>query len=443
PLLRKVTPKDGAIVTVTRASRKPSPLKASAKNLDGDGTVLLGAARPNAQFYSWQAMSITATKEAAPGLDGPMTCVRGETPFDLCSALNYGLTIGPPELIDFFSSHVKAIHNPPYKDWETCLSCGSTAAIDIALRMFCNRGDWVLTEQFTYTGTMIAAEKQGLKLLSIRMDDRGLDPADLDLKLSNWDTAQRGQKPFVLYTIPSGQNPTGTTQPTERKRAIYQLVEKHDIFIEDDPYYLFALDADINAAQDGYRLALPTSYLSLDTSGRVLRLDSTSKILAPGLRSGWVTGCSRIDLYVAFADVSTLSPSGPSQVMLVKLLRETWGQDGFLNWKTAVYRPWCLWEVCSKEYMFVWIRVDVGQHPGWSKLPLQEEVRRKFCQDVEGRIHEAAEERGVVTAKGSWFGVEPPADELFFRLSYVTAPEEALDQAVEKFGQTIAFEFAL
>lgn len=436
-----------------------SPLKESAKNLDGQSSVLLGAARPHPQFYPWQAIKMHATKEAELGRVADsmkMSCAKGHGPFDLSDALNYGLTAGEPRLIRFFKSHVQDTHSPSYQDWDTCLSCGSTAAIDIALRMFCNRGDCILVEQFTYTGTMIAAKKQGLTTVGIRMDEYGLDPCDLDRVLTNWDS-RLGKKPFVLYTIPSGQNPTGTTQPTWRKIAIYEVASKHDLFIiEDDPYYLLSLES-----EPGH--ALPASYLSLDSSGRVLRLDSASKILAPGLRAGWVTGCSQvINLYVSFADVCTLGPSGPTQAMLVELMVERWGMTGFSSWiksLSSAYRirrdlvitacekfmdkSICQWSQPNAG-MFLWIRLNAKCHPAWGKVQPGDEERRQFCKQIEDRIHESAEKAGVIVAQGSWFAAGPlAADSVYFRLSYVTADQEALIGAVEKFCHCIDLEFCL
>ena len=167
--------------------------------------------------------------------------------------------------------------------------------------MLCNRREWILTESFTYSGAIEATKPLGLKMKGLKMDDVGIIPKYLENTLQSCDPA-KGRKPFVLYTIPSGQNPTGVTQTNERRRAIYAVAERHDLcIIEDDPYFslqldILSADADnqdaMNTSSKDYLRSLPRSYLSLDTSGRVLRLDATSKIIAPGHRCGWITGCS-------------------------------------------------------------------------------------------------------------------------------------------------------
>jgi aromatic amino acid aminotransferase I len=140
-----------------------------------------------------------------------MSCERGESAYDLDIALNYGGAIGSPQVLRFITEHVEIIHKPAYDDWKTCVTCGTTSATEQVLRMLCNSGDWVLAEAYTYSGAIEVAKALGLNILGVEMDDVGLLPEDLDSKLRNWDVA-RGAKPSALYTIPSGHNPTGTTQ---------------------------------------------------------------------------------------------------------------------------------------------------------------------------------------------------------------------------------------
>ncbi|KAK2839262.1 hypothetical protein FQN49_006311 [Arthroderma sp. PD_2] len=444
-----------------------SPLKDSAKTVNPSKMIPLGTGRPSSLFYPWQSMTMTGTKESrqsrALNATSPMTCTKGEGAFDLSSALNYAEPSGWGQLVDSFRENTRLIHNPPYQDWDTTLTCGSTSAIDIALRMFCNRGDWILTETFTYPGTLMASKAQGLRTQGVEMDKDGLIPEDLDAKLRCWDTS-RGRKPFILYIIPSGQNPTGITQSTARKHAIYQTAERHDLLIlEDDPYFFLRLNKsptslDVYAPLPGkFQNSLPTSYLSLDKSGRVIRAESTSKILAPGLRCGWLTASRQIiDIFMNFAEVGPSSPSGPSQAMLYKLLVEDWGQEGFTKWLNHLSREYgsrrdamiaacdkhlpkkiCTWTTPTHG-MFLWVTVDLERHPD------RAEKRAEQCHAVEARIYERAESNGVLVAKGSWFSVESHVDKVFFRMTFVaTASQEDLEQGVEQFGRAVRDEFRL
>lgn len=452
--------------------QKPSPLKSASRDKQAS-MISLGTARPAPQYYPWKSMVMHCVDGASAEVDGQsttssMSCTKGEAEYDLSVAMNYGYSAGSPQALRFVTEHVELIHNPPYDDWESCLTCGTTSAIEIALRIFCNPGETLLVENYTYSGIISAAEAQGLNTVGIKMDNLGLLPEDMGQKLENWDHT-KGPKPFVLYTIPTGQNPTSTTQSADRRRAIYQVAVKHDLcIIEDDPYYFLQLGNDnfgpstskATVKQDDYMAQLPPSYLSMDVSGRVLRMDTTSKILAPGLRCGWVTGCSQIvDKFVAYSEVGVLSPSGPSQVMVYKLLDQTWGHEGFITWLNSLSSQYrqrrdtlikackhslpldvCQWEA-SNAGMFLWVLVNITKHPAYDQAKCTAETRT-ICLEIEDRIYRKAQEHGVLVSKGSWFiAGEQLMNEVFFRLTFAAAPEGALPQAVHGFAKAVRSEF--
>ena len=120
------------------------------------------------------------------------------------------------------------------------MTVGSTSALDIALRMFTTRGDYILTENYTFCSAIETATPLGLKCIGIAMDSEGIIPSILDSTLEEWDPSvhDNAKKPWLLYTIPTGQNPTGATQSEHRRRELYRVAQKHDLYIiEDEPYY--------------------------------------------------------------------------------------------------------------------------------------------------------------------------------------------------------------
>ncbi|KXT12440.1 hypothetical protein AC579_696 [Pseudocercospora musae] len=420
------------------------------------GSINLGTARPDARYFPWQSMSLDGVASIEQDSSGhestsmmPMTCITGEDGYDFGIAMNYGFTAGSPQLLRFITEHVELIHDFQYDDWETCLTCGTTSALDILFRVLCNSGDSILVESYTYAGTLQALKPLGVTPISVDMDEHGLSPSDLNTKLQTWDETKSGRKPFILYTIPSGQNPTGITQPLSRKKEIYALAERHNLLIiEDDPYYFLQL-TNITSCADAstYLKSLIPSYLSLDTSGRVLRLDATSKILAPGLRTGWLTGPSElINKFLNYTEYSTVAPSGPSQIMLYKLLDQTWGHGGFLRWlmhlsrqyrqcrdtllaACADYlpRPVCKWEAPDVG-MFIWIKID-----------LREEKAEGSVLELEERIYNLARTNGVQVSRGSWFLADPmkKGEELAFRMTFAAVEKEVLNEAVRRFAAAL------
>lgn len=481
-----------------------SALKKTANRPVTSRSIPLGTGRPGAELYPWDAIAIRAESPApvqqATQVDNTATDTRDlglahntierlGGSFNLARGLNYGHAAGSQPLVRFMTEHVELVHNPPYRDWSTCLSGGATSAMEMALRIFCNRGDAILTEAYTYPGTVEGAQLLHLRLVGIDMDAGGLIPAHLRHTLSTWRQDQQGPRPTVLYTIPSGQNPTGATLSLDRKKAIYEVADEFDlIIIEDDPYYFLQLDLAAESAVDGsingaasqlesaktFLATLKPSFLNLDTNGRVVRLDSTSKILAPGLRTGWVTASKEIvDKFISYAEVSTVAVSGPSQLMLWHLLEATWGHVGFFSWLTYLSQQYrhrldLLMAACSKHLprelcswappqngMFIWLVIDVTKHPSFH-APASNGVHAinngvtngtssTFCaKEIENRIFANGIQNGVQVTKGSLFGVQKHTDHvLHIRLTSAAAEESEFDLGVRKFAEVLREEFGI
>jgi aromatic amino acid aminotransferase I len=219
--------------------------------------------------------------------------------------------------------------------------------------MLSQPGDCVLSDYYTFASAVETALPMGVRFIGIEMDSEGILPGSLQETLENWKPEENGnaRKPFLLYLIPTGQNPTGTTQSLERRREIYRVAQAHDmIILEDDPYYFLQMapydplgvsrPEAIHSPADLLEVIVP-SYLSIDVDGRVIRMDSFSKVVSPGSRIGWITAPQEItERYKSHADVSTQGPSGFSQLALFKLLDEHWHHSGYLEWLIHIRREY-------------------------------------------------------------------------------------------------------
>jgi len=143
--------------------------------------------------------------------------------------------------------------------------------------------------------------------------------------LSRWSPEDvknnKNNVPKILYTIPNGANPVGTSILIERKKEIYKIAQEYNLIIlEDDPYYFIS-----------YAKERVTSFLSLDVDGRVLRFDSFSKIMSGGIRLGYVT-CPEylIQRIVLHIQSGQLHSSSDSQVLIHETLSR-WGFDNFIE----------------------------------------------------------------------------------------------------------------
>jgi aromatic amino acid aminotransferase I len=342
-------------ISVESKSRQPSSLKGAARHLGKPGLISLGGGLPLAENFPIQELSFKVpkpphfsereTSETGTTLTaGKYDVAEGKSAYDLSIALNYGLGTGSGQMIRFVTEHTEIVCNPPYADWNCALTVGSTSAIDNAFRMLCEKGDYILGDEYTFASTVETARPLGLEFLGIKMDAEGLIPEDMDDLLTNWDTKARGaRKPFVLYTVPSGQNPTGATQSLARRKAVYKVCQKHDVYIlEDEPYYFLQMQPYTGpnapavpppANTDAFLKALVPTLLSLDVDGRVMRMDSLSKSIAPGLRFGWITASEQIvERFVQCNECTVQNPNGFSQMFLYKLLDEHWGHEGYFKW---------------------------------------------------------------------------------------------------------------
>ena len=159
-------------------------------------------------------------------------------------------------------------HRIPADPGALILCNGAQHAIAIALGVVCRDSRAVLTEAATFHGMKSLALHAGYTLHGLAMDQEGLCPAALE------EAAERGLA-RVLYTIPSLQNPTGTTLGAARRSEIVRIARKHDLtIVEDDVYSVLA--------QPGERT------LAELAPERTFYVNSLSKALAPGLRVGFL-----------------------------------------------------------------------------------------------------------------------------------------------------------
>lgn len=460
-------------------SRKPSSIKSAAQYLSRPGIISLGGGLPSSVYFPFESLSLKVpavgkfseeeTRESGVTLTaGKYDLQEGTSSYDISTAFNYSQGSGSAQLLRWCMEHTEIMHSPPYADWSCNLTIGSTSGLDMLLRIFYRPGVIMLTEVYTFSTAAEAARAIGYRVEGVDMDEEGLLPEALDMHLTNWDASAHGgcPKPFLLYTVPSGHNPTGATQSFERRKQIYAIAQKHNLMIlEDEPYYYLQMqpysgqnapDVPPPATHADFIKSLVPSLLSMDVDGRVIRIDSFSKVLAPGTRCGWITAPEQvISRFKMYSDTSTQGVGGVSQLALFKLLDEHWGHGGYLDWLLHIRLAYSkrrdvLLGACEQHLprdivrwvppaagMFHWLEVDWKKHPLADKLGVLE---------LEDRIYLRSVEEGTLVIKGSWFMAEPSptgGSKLFFRTTFAAAPAEKMDEAMRRFGQALRLEFGL
>ncbi len=193
-------------------------------------------------------------------------------------ALQYGPEQGYGPLIDFLRERLARQEELDVERPQIMLSAGAAQALDHLCTLLTRPGDIVLVQAPTYHEALRLFRDHGLRALSVAADDDGLRVDALAERLAA--LARRGEAARLLYLIPTFQNPGGVTLAAERRRPILELAERYNLLvIEDDVYRDLAFEG-----------SPPISLFALDGGRRVLRIGSFSKILAPGVRMGWLLG---------------------------------------------------------------------------------------------------------------------------------------------------------
>ena len=192
-------------------------------------------------------------------------------------ALQYGPTRGLPRLCDFVAGVCRS-RGIDCSAADVLMTTGSQQALDLIAHTLLDPGDVVLVELPTYIGGTSSFHARSAELVGVAQDDDGIVPESLA------EVAAR-TKPKLLYTIPNFQNPSGRLMTQQRRAEVLRIAAEHDfLIIEDDPYgeLLYVREADTLAMK------------SRDDDHRVIYLGTFSKVLAPGLRCGWIVGAPEL-----------------------------------------------------------------------------------------------------------------------------------------------------
>lgn len=148
---------------------------------------------------------------------------------------------------------------------------GISQALEMVCTLYLQPGDTIVVEDPTYFLALRIFADHHVRVLSVPVDEEGLSVDALAELLAR-------ERPKLLYTIPTYQNPSGATLSTERRAALVALAERHDLLvIADEVYHLLGFGG------------VDVPPLAAWSDGpHVISLGSFSKILAPGLRLGWV-----------------------------------------------------------------------------------------------------------------------------------------------------------
>ena len=188
----------------------------------------------------------------------------------------YPVAAGLPSLRRLVAEKLARDRNMNVDVEDLVLTSGSGEAIAMLIQALTDPGDVVLTEEFVYLGTLRQLRLYGADVVGLKCDDQGIVPADLEATLKR--LADQRKRVKYLYTIPSFQNPLGWTMTLERRQMVLDITREYGVpVLEDDCY--------VDLRFEGEDV---TSFHSMDGTGQVLYVGSFSKIIAPGMRMGYL-----------------------------------------------------------------------------------------------------------------------------------------------------------
>ena len=227
-----------------------------------EGVLDLGWGHPSPHLHPTEALQIASERVLSQ---------QSAVPLQYGAVQGFGPLL--EGLADFLSSQ-DAYGNLSVDPASLFLTAGASQGIDLATTIFAQSGDTVFVEEPTYYLIGRIFLDHGLKVVGVPTDRDGLDVDALELMLLD------GHRPRLLYVIPAYQNPTGATLSPGRRHRLIQLAQRYGFTILADEVYQLL----------HYGLPPPPPLAAIDDTshGCVVSLGSFSKILAPGLRLGWV-----------------------------------------------------------------------------------------------------------------------------------------------------------
>ncbi len=193
--------------------------------------------------------------------------------YEAAESLNYAMSY--PGLTDQIVARLRA-EGVDAQPEQVLVGYGSSQILALLPEIFVEPGDVVIIEGPSFLGAVRRFAQSGARLVTVPVDEHGMDVVALADTLRALTTA--GQRPKFIYTIPTFHNPTGVTLTLERRQQLVELAAEYGTpIVEDDAYIDLRFTGE----------PLP-SLAALDPDGWVIRVGTYSKILAPGLRIGWV-----------------------------------------------------------------------------------------------------------------------------------------------------------
>ena len=335
------------------------------------------------------------------------------------TALQYGPTEGYGPLCEQIAAMYQAQGIPATVD-NILITTGSQQGLDLTGRTLINHGDQIVTEAPTYIGALQAWRPNEPHLVGVAMDAQGM----IIDQFNDWDNTK------ILYLLPNFQNPSGVSLSAERRQQAVELAHRHNfLIIEDDPYGALRYSGEDIPSLIATEAAMLGPQWDLE--GRVIHLGTFSKVMAPGLRIGWILGPSAaIRMFVLAKQGADLHSATLTQWIADELLRNGTVERNIPLLRT-LYRE-------RRDTMVDALAQSIGDHGTWTYPD--------GGLFIWLTIHGAVNTSTLLTEALKKHVAFVPGDSFFFdgrgtdsmRLNFSCMPPEQIREGVRRLGELIA-----
>ncbi len=339
-----------------------------------------------------------------------------EDPSARAVSLQYGGTGGRLETKEVVCSLMRDI-GVRCRPEQVFLTTGAQSALDLIAKAFINPGDIIITEGPTYLGALQAFSAYEPEIHPIPMDSDGMRVDLLEEELKRLGKGNPRLK--FLYLIPDFQNPAGVTLSPARRRRLIELSNEYKFMIvEDGPYSRLRYDG-------GHQIPLK----ALDD--KVVYLGTISKILAPGLRIGWIVAAEHVLSKINLVKQGTdLCSSSIDQVIMEHYFKDTpWQQVLQTFVKTYGERRDAMLKALEEHFPpeVEWTHPEGGMFI-WVTLPEYVDTGSMLAEALEA---------GVTYVPGDSFFPDGKQGKNCMRINFSFESPEHIEEAIRRLAEVI------
>ena len=329
-------------------------------------------------------------------------------------ALQYSITEGYTPLRDKLKEMLSSKNEFNSEIDELIITSGAQQANELSCKVLLNEGDTLICEAPSFIGSLNSFKSYRANLVGVDLEEDGINIEKLE------ETIKTSKNVKLLYLIPNFQNPTGLTMSLEKRKKVLELAKKYNfVILEDNPYGELRFNGE----------DIP-SIKSMDTDGHVIYTGSFSKVLAPGLRVGYVSAPKEIiSKIVVCKQVADVHSNIWAQAVCHKFITE-YDFDAHIKSLKEIYRKKCAIMLDSVEKNFS-SKISYTKPDGglfiWCTLP--------NGSDMMGFCKKAVEEYKIAVVPGSAFMVSEEDETYSFRMNFSTPTDEQIVKGCEILGK--------